>query len=335
MRFSIVVPVSFPAPFLDQTLESLTPSILDSQVQELVVVLNGNRRIEIVEAFEEFSASLRPNFKSKARLVHEPEASLLAGRHRGFHETSGDIITFIDSDVLVPRQYVKGLRAAFCVAGVDFATGPSSPMWLTAPPKWMSEITVEQNDGSWLIPDLSLMDFGPTDRVPFPWYWVWGLNYSVRRSKMVEAGGFNPDLAADMRFLGDGEIGLSQKLAAIQSQAGYFPELAVSHIIPASRLTEDYVVSVARRNGISDAYSFARSEGRKSVVSLFVRAFSKLVSMLDLNGNSWGGIRRKKARAHLVGWVSYAWNYLTKPTIREWAARESYLDNFVPETIDR
>ena len=335
MRFSIVVPVSFPAPFLGQTLESLKPSISDPQVQELVVVLNGNRRIEIVEVFEKFATSLRPNVKSKARLVHDSEASLLAGRHRGFHETSGDILTFIDSDVLVPRSYLSGLRVAFCDAGVDFATGPSSPKWLAPPPKWISEITVEQNDGSWLIPDLSLMDFGTTSRVPFPPYWVWGLNYSVRRSKLIEAGGFNPDLAAEMGFLGDGEIGLSQKLAAIQSHAGYFSELGVSHIIPASRLTEDYVVGVARRNGISDAYSFARLMGRKSVVYLFVSAFTKLVWMLAQGGNSWGGIHRKKGRAHLVGWVSYSWNYLTKRTIREWAVRESYLYNYVPATIDR
>ena len=133
--------------------------------------------------------------------------------------------------------------------------------------------------------------------------------------------------------MGDGEIGLSQKLAKNGSVAGYFPELAVSHIIPSERLTKTYVAAVANRNGISDGYTLARRSARPVVVRLLLKGLR--IALIDVlrkvKDPGGGGIRTLKSRHYLLGWFSYCLWFATRSAVREWARRPTYLDNFVPK----
>lgn len=331
--FCIVIPVASPAPFLAETLRSLVPLIIQTDWSELVLVLNGHEDQSIVSVFEDFQSSLPLGIRTKTRIVYEPEASLLAARHRGLLETKAPIVSFIDSDVCVSRGFDDGLRIAFADSRVDFATGPNLPLYRAEVPEWIQEITVDRPGGCWLIPDLSLMSFGPSRIFPFPWYWVWGLNYSVRRHKLTDAGGFNPDLGRDIHFLGDGEIGASEKMAKRGFSAGYFPELAVHHIVPRERLTIGYIASVAHRNGVSDAYTFARRSSRPVMVRLFLNGLRIALAEFLRNTKFYGpSVRATKIRRYLLGWFSYALWFATRSDVREWATRPHYLHNFVPNS---
>ncbi len=88
---------------------------------------------------------------------------------------------------------------------------------------------------------LSLIDFGEDEKL-IPTGFVWGLNYSIRRTTLWRLGGFHPDNIPDeiQYFQGDGESGLSFKAEQLGMKALYQPGALVYHQIPASRLTYNY-----------------------------------------------------------------------------------------------
>ena len=115
--------------------------------------------------------------------------------------------------------------------------GPSLPLYEVEPPSWLAGKRIEC-DGGWSRGALSLMDLGRAAKEADP-LCVWGLNFSITRSEFETCGGFHPDIAPKelQRYQGDEEIGLCHKIKFRGLRAMYHPGAAVTHVIPATRLT--------------------------------------------------------------------------------------------------
>ena len=240
-----------------------------------MVLVQGHADVEVLvvdNGSTDSTAVLVANFQerfSAERLQYflEPIPGLLSGRHRGAVESSGDILAFLDDDVILSPDWFTGLRTSFQDSSVGLVGGPSFPCFEGPTPDWLDSFWKTSDDGRRWLGELSLLEV-PTEH-PFEIEpeMVWGLNFAIRRDAFVKAGGFHPDcVPAELQhFQGDGETGLSQKLRLLGLKAVYHPAVAVEHQIGRDRLCIEYFEARHFYQGVCDSFTALRSSGCRFV----------------------------------------------------------------------
>lgn len=254
---SIIIPTLNRVLPLSRTLASIFEGVPLSPDVEVLVVDNGST---------DGTASLYEKIRREhptviLRFVTDPMPGLLTGRHRGALEARGEILAFLDDDVLLSPTWLDGLREAFANPEVVLAGGPSSPEYAAPPPDWL-DLFWHPIDQGRCCSSLSLIDLGP--RAHFiNARLVFGLNFAIRKETWRAMGGFHPDCIpkALQRYQGDGETGLSSKINDAGLKALYHPKIAVTHMIPAARLKPDYFMQRAYYQGVCDSYTEIRKSG--------------------------------------------------------------------------
>jgi glycosyltransferase involved in cell wall biosynthesis len=321
---------------LRRTLESIG-SAVNGDAIEILVVDNGSddetrvvyKRIE--ERFPQLSW----------RYFYEPVPGLLSGRHRGVEEARGEILTFLDDDVLLAPGWLEALENAFADPKVALAGGPSRPRYEIAPPHWLDGLWSECEGGRYCS-SLSLIELGssPTQVDPLL---VFGLNFSIRKSALEQGGGFHPDCIpkALQRYQGDGETGLSLKIREQGLLAIHHPNLAVAHLISASRLTPEYFEQRAIYQGVCDSYTQIRESGKVPTLNRpsfkdFIRSAKwKIERQLLLLNPTIEGVRLLMARAHFEGMQFHQDEVRNDPKLLEWVLRPNYFNYSLPVGWER
>jgi GT2 family glycosyltransferase len=90
--------------------------------------------------------------------------------------------------------------------------------------------------------------------------WFFGVNMAIRRSVLVELGGFNPDSFGSI-WLGDGETGLNRRLWEVGALVGYVPEALVYHHVPPERMSPRYFRRRQANDGACDVYALYHRAG--------------------------------------------------------------------------
>jgi glycosyltransferase involved in cell wall biosynthesis len=262
IQLSIVIPTLNRAKYLTGALASILEQTLDANRYEVVVVDNGstdNTR-QVVE-------EIRRQSGGRVRYVWEPSPGLHNGRHRGAREAYGEILLYGDDDIVASREWVEATWESFQDPTVGIAGGKILPEWEEDPPQWVLDLWVKDDVGMYLG-YLGLIDLGDEKKFVSPGY-TYGCNFAIRKTTLYECGGFHPDgmPQEQVRYRGDGETGLSGNAFNRGYKILYNPKACVKHIVPKSRMSEDYVCSRAFNQGISDSFT----EIRKGcgVLSLF------------------------------------------------------------------
>ncbi len=234
---SVLLPARDPnAQRLERTLAGLAAQSLDPAEWELIVVDNGSTP----PLAPVFSPSLR------ARVVVEPVAGLTRARLCGINHARGDLIVFVDDDNVLTPNYLASVVDLFARhPRLGAAGGPIKPEFEEAPPDWAREF----------FGLLALRDLGSTAIVatggpaaPWPNCAPVGAGLSFRRSAVTP---YLEALAADPSRLGLDRAGRSLASGGDNDlvftilhagwDVGYFPELSLTHLIPAGRLRADYL----------------------------------------------------------------------------------------------
>jgi hypothetical protein len=274
------------------------------------------------------------------RYFYEPMPGLLSGRHRGAKEARGEILCYLDDDVLLSSTWLEGLTEAFSNPEISLVGGPSIPEFEEEPPEWLEDLW-DEHDGRRMLCALSLIDSGPTVRTEDPLY-VLGLNFSIRRAVFERCGGFHPDClpSALQRYQGDGETGLSLKVRAAGFRTLYHPHVAVRHLIPASRMTPESFERRGFYQGVCDSYTEIRRE--RQVPTAPQRSWRDLLRPAQLANRRLGrelsvrrpsaeSVRKLMARSHSTG-VEFHRNEVRRDaTLLDWVLREDYLDYRLPD----
>ncbi len=253
---SVVVCTHNRANILKRMLESFAGQYgLNNEAWELLVVDNGSTDATrtIIEDMQE---------KLALRYIHEPCLGLSHARNRGVAEAKGDIVAFLDDDVLVAPDWLQNMRLAFEQTGADAVGGRSYCVFFRKPPAWMGpalrEHLVEVNKGRQrkLLPD---------------GWGVFGLNLAFRKESILKYGGFTSHLGRKGKSLLAGEeCALLQSISHAGGQVWYDPGPVVGHIVTPERLSYDYV----RRW----RYGMGRTEGLQEIeVSLRMRLLRVLL----------------------------------------------------------
>jgi glycosyltransferase involved in cell wall biosynthesis len=250
MELSVIIPAHNPdAARLRRTLAGLRAQTLTTDHWEIVLVDNDSSPVIDL-------ASLASDAPNNLRLVREPELGLTAARRRGFTEASGEILVLVDDDNVLAPGYLAQVLALFSAhPRVGALGGKSAPEFAGVPPAWTREF----------FPLLALRDLGDTPLISaalrppgaarnvYPACAPIGAGLALRRSATTA---WLDALASDPRrtmldrrgdaLVSGGDNDLVLTLMASGWEVAYFPQLALTHLIPAARLEAGYLVRLNR-----------------------------------------------------------------------------------------
>jgi len=256
IKYSIVVPTFNRSKILKRCLKNIEALKRPKNDFEVFVIDNGS--IDYTKSvIESFNNRIR-----NLRYIYEERPGLHVVRHLGAKKAKGDILCYLDDDSFVDKNWLIGIDEVFKIAEVDLAGGPNLPEFEEKPPRWIHYFWKKTPFGKCLA-QLSLLDFGNKAKW-IPACYVFGCNYIIRKKKLFELGGFNPDSVPQdlLRYRGDGETGLSAKLNANGNKAYYSPKIKIKHFITKDRIKEEYFCKRSFNQGISDSFTELRIKQR-------------------------------------------------------------------------
>ena len=304
MKVSIIIPShGHRQEYLRGTLKSLQEQDFPGNEFEIIAVDNSpdGKVGKIVREI---------NLKANHQVVciEEKRGGLHFARHAGAKAARGDILVFIDDDVITHPQWLLSIFQPFESDSVACVGGKVLPRWETEVPFWFSQF----NEGY-----LSLLNLGEKTR-ELNYGGIWGCNMAVKKDVLFQVGGFNPDGIGDKKFIwlrGDGECGLEEKILKAGYKVIYEPKAWLYHRIPASRLTPDYFYWRFFTQGITESYAYLRKVYQKKyfylrmlkrlalALMMTVTRFLKLLRPNDSN-------RKIRLKADLHYWKGYSQHLL-------------------------
>ncbi|SOD18648.1 glycosyltransferase family 2 protein [Pedobacter xixiisoli] len=332
MKLSIIIPTYNRSQLLSHTLQSIADQIIQ-EAFEVIVIDNGSN--DNTKDIVDFHLSRIQNLI----YMYDAVPGLLTGRHCGVKLSKGEILCFIDDDVILDKHYASNLIKSFeKQPSLHLATGPSLPNYEVSPPEWLTyfwESNNSFNHCSWL----SLLDFG-TNEVTIDPNFVWGLNFCIRKKSLIECGGFHPDCMPSelQEFQGDGETGLTLKARDKAMMAKYIPTLKLYHFVPATRLTVDYFKKRAFYQGVCNSFTALRNpaiEYKRSIRDR-LHPYYRWIKHIFLKKQKREVpihievIQEELRISQLEGYQFHQQKFLSNQSVKDWVLRDSYWDYKLP-----
>jgi glycosyltransferase involved in cell wall biosynthesis len=202
----------------------------------------------------------------RGRCVRVAIAGLMVARLRGIAESAGELIVFVDDDNLLAPDY---LEQALVVQERHqylsvFGSGNLTPEFEIEPPAYLRPHLRKLSLRTVPAPSWSN---NPEDHYSLPW----GAGLCVRRSAveafvdLVERLDITSLVGRNGRQLYSGDDDLfAWAAASAQRGFGIFPDLRVTHLIPATRLSKTYMLRLCEDHRFSSSVRMYRMAGRPS-----------------------------------------------------------------------
>jgi glycosyltransferase involved in cell wall biosynthesis len=238
---TVIIPTHNPDPErLRLALHGLRSQTLDAARWETLIVDNASTLFPDAAWF----VTHAPN---RSRVVREAALGLSAARRRGFQEAAGECAVLVDDDNVLAPDYLEQVLAIFAHhPKVGAAGGRTRPRFDEDPPAWAHEF----------FPLLALRDLGDRKKVSeglrpegaahnqYPAFAPIGAGMALRRRAWDvwlarPALGLCDRRGNELSSGGDNDI----VLCAMRGgwEVGYFPELALTHLIPRGRFDPHYL----------------------------------------------------------------------------------------------
>jgi glucosyl-dolichyl phosphate glucuronosyltransferase len=242
------------ADLLDQTLESMRALIIPAGIGWEVIVVNNNCTDRTDEIIAKHAGAL------PLRRLFEPNPGQSNARNCAVADAEGDLLVWTDDDVIVDAEWLTHyVCAAQAFPRSAYFGGTVEPWFSIRPPRWIEE-NLDRLEGFYAIRDL-----GRDVRLLKEGEFVFGANMAVR-TEIARRFPFDPNLGLTPKS----EIrGDETEFQATLITAGYVGTWVgpakVRHIIPATRLTRQYIRDWNRGAG----RTMARIEGPAQCARLF------------------------------------------------------------------
>jgi glycosyltransferase involved in cell wall biosynthesis len=262
---SVVVPTRGRAAYLEVTLDSLLAQ-RTATAHEILVVDDGAD-----DATREVAGS-RPGVRYVA---HERRRGLNAARNTGVRESRGQLVAFVDDDVLVPPGWLDALATgAARHPDAEAFGGPIRARFEGPTPRGCGR---EE-------PPITTLDLGAEDRECEA---AWGANFAVRRAAVERIGPFDERI---VRPHGDEEEWL-ERLRAAGGRIVYLADAGLDH----RRAGEDVRLTPLARAAYARGRAARASDSRRG------RAPSLAGELRVLAGCGWHTLRRACPQGVIMG----------------------------------
>lgn len=211
--------------------------------KDFEVVLVDNNSTDSTATLLKGFLSEHPDFP--LRYFLETNQGLSFARNRGLNEARGETIVFLDDDAVPCEGYLEKLsRHLVELPEVGAFGGKIVPLFEDcSAPKWLCR---------WSLSWLSALDMG--DKVKeFKRGFPIGANMIFRSQALKACGLFDTSLGrVEKNLMGGEEKDIFRRLKSLGHKVFYLPDVEVSHIIPESRTSLDYVRRFADGVGRSE-----------------------------------------------------------------------------------
>lgn len=250
---SVIISTHAPNPLrLEKTLHGLRGQTLTRKRWELLVVDNATPDPQYVLSFD-FS------WHPSARIIREERLGLTWARMAGIQSSQGEYLVFVDDDNVLHPNYLENVLEIFQQnPQLGAIGGKSLPEFEIEPESWVTQF----------YKCLALRDLGEEalifyeDRAfqpkRYPEFAPIGAGMALQRQAVEpyvnriltnRIGVVLDRTGKNLSSGGDNDIILTILNAGWA--VGYFPQLQLSHLMPASRLTKEYLARVNRASSRS------------------------------------------------------------------------------------
>jgi len=223
-------------PVLAKALEKVCASEMPWSVDWEVLVVDNNSSDRTREKVEEVSRK----FPGRIRYLFEPQGGKSYALNAGIRESRGEILAFMDDDVMVVPNWLNNLTTDLHGKGWAGTGGRTLPAQSVSLPRWLAL------DGPYALGGIlaAMFDLGEEpielDRAPY------GANMAFRKEMFAKYGGFRTDLGPSPnrnipRPNEDTEFG--RRLMAGGERIRYEPTAIAYHAVPIDRIDKQYFLN--------------------------------------------------------------------------------------------
>ena len=248
-KLTVIIPTHNPGlERFRETLRGLQAQTLPADQWETLVVDNASTAFPSTADY----ADAQPG---NLRVIREPQLGLTTARQGGLRATDAEFAVLVDDDNVLAPDYLEKVLTLFAAhPRIGLAGGKLVPHFAIEPPAWAREF----------FPLLALRDLGSSEIVSsglrpagalhreYPAYAPVGAGMALRRAawqawlaaRVDDSGALSDRRGDALTSSGDNDI----VLCAMRSgwEVGYFPQLSLTHLIPAARLDANYLARLNR-----------------------------------------------------------------------------------------
>ncbi|TCN98109.1 glycosyltransferase [Vibrio crassostreae] len=195
MRLSIIIPTYNKKESLLSVLSSLNKQTNGFDNYEVIVVDDGSSDETCLSVTKE-------TYKYKLKYIYVPDEGFRVARARniGSVNAEGDLLAFIDADVLVPSHFVRDVIGFHDVNSGSVSIG--NVFGLYSENKWGLNVDIENIDKT--LARMKESDIGMDIRIesykrfnfnlntmPAPWVFLWGTIFTVQKEVFDKVGRFD------------------------------------------------------------------------------------------------------------------------------------------------
>ena len=253
MKISIIIPTHNRAESLRRAMDSVVALKSEADFEFVIVDNNSTDTTpEVVKSYE-----------GLARYVFEGRTSFTAARRAGSDAASGDILLYLDDDVIVRPGSLTNIIDIFTRhPDCGVIAGHIDAQYEMAPPAWT--LVCQNSFNGWSLFNRETYDFLTSELQEAPA--AAGPMMAIRKTNYDKVGGFPPDTVGvetnrgsksfNKLYIGPGDFGLSMKIRALGQKVYYSRHVLVYHVIPPIRFT----VAFWRSRMIGEGYMVATSQ---------------------------------------------------------------------------
>jgi glycosyltransferase involved in cell wall biosynthesis len=278
LLLSVIICTYNRADFLKDCLESLDLQTLPADRFEVLVV--DNKSSDHTRSLVEDYLPKRNHF----RYLFEEKQGLSNARNRGFAESRGEYLVYLDDDVIVPGTYLNNVFQVIKRHHPDIMGGPVYPYYRSPKPTWFrDEYETRKYE--------KFSGFSSTCNIT-------GCNYIIRKVVLEAQGLFNPSLGMVGNKLRLGEekevlIKYRQSTPSDGQKVYYALECPVQHYVPALKMSLRYRLERSFNNGRLVIQVAATDKSQMRILKLLLEPGWVIVQIIrgqtlgEQNTRSW------------------------------------------------